>query len=67
MAYGGKWTLLWPLKFEESINLLQSAVKRSFTHKAPQIWNTLPTNIRESDSLSSFKKCLKTHLFADYC
>ena len=47
--------------------LLQSAVKRSFTHKAPQIWNTLPTNIRESDSLSSFKKCLKTHLFADYC
>ena len=47
--------------------LLQSAVKRSFTHKAPKIWNTLPTNIRESDSLSSFKKCLKTHLFAGYC
>ena len=36
--------------------LLQSAVKRSFTHKAPQIWNALPTNIRECDSLSSFKK-----------
>ena len=47
--------------------LMQSAIKRSFTHKAPQIWNTLPTNIRESDSLSSFKKCLKTHLFAGYC
>ena len=42
-------------------------IKRSFTHKAPQIWNTLPTNIRESDSSSSFKKCLKTHLFAGYC
>ena len=47
--------------------LLQSTIKRSFTHKAPQICNTLPTNIRESDSLSSFKKCLKTHLLADYC
>ena len=47
--------------------LLQSAIKRSFTYKAPHIWNTLPTNIRENDSLSSFKKCLKTHLFAGYC
>ena len=32
----------------------------------PKLWNSLPVHIRTSDSLSSFKSLLKTHLFCDY-
>ena len=43
--------------------LLKSAESRSFTFSAPNIWNSLPKTIRESPSLSAFKKLLKTHLY----
>ena len=36
---------------------------RSFSVAAPTLWNSLPVNLRLSDSLTSFKKNLKTHLF----
>ena len=36
---------------------------RSFHHCAPRLWNNLPVHIRLSNSLSGFKKVLKTHLF----
>jgi hypothetical protein len=36
---------------------------RSFAKAAPTLWNALPLVIRESDSLDSFKACLKTYLF----
>ena len=49
-----------------SYKTLKSSDDRSFVQKAPHIWNTLPTNIRESTSLSTFKKSLKTHLFSCY-
>ena len=42
---------------------LKSAGNRSFHFQAAKIWNSLPTNVRSSPSLSSFKKNLKTHLF----
>ena len=32
---------------------------------APRIWNDLPYDVRSAKSLSSFKKKLKTHLFAE--
>ncbi|KAI2655645.1 RNA-directed DNA polymerase from mobile element jockey [Labeo rohita] len=37
---------------------------RAFSHLAPKLWNSLPDNIRGSDTLSLFKSRLKTHLFS---
>ena len=36
---------------------------RSFHYLAPQIWNALPSTIRNSPNLSVFKARLKTHFF----
>jgi hypothetical protein len=36
---------------------------RSFTSSAPTVWNTLPSAIRDSHSLTVFKQRLKSHLF----
>ena len=36
---------------------------RSFAYVAPQLWNSLPLNVRNCDSISVFKKRLKTFLF----
>lgn len=52
-------------------NLLAPTVKskhrtlgdRAFAIAAPTLWNTLPLQIRNSDSLQTFKNLLKTHLF----
>ena len=38
--------------------------RRAFSSDAPQIWNHIPTAIRFSASLDSFKRLLKTHYFA---
>jgi hypothetical protein len=37
---------------------------RSFAHAAPQLWNSLPLNVRNCDNISVFKKRLKTFLFS---
>ena len=37
---------------------------RAFRVAGPKLWNELPTHIRESQSVSTFKKLLKTHLFS---
>ena len=42
---------------------LKTSGERSFSFIAPKIWNKLPRNIRESPTLSTFKKNLKTYLF----
>ncbi len=36
---------------------------RTFSYLAPKLWNSLPDNVRGSDTLSLFKSRLKTHLF----
>ena len=36
---------------------------RTFSIKAPRLWNDLPLEIRLSDSVDSFKRRLKTYLF----
>jgi len=36
---------------------------RAFRVSAPKVWNTLPLHIRQSQSLSTFKRHLKTHYF----
>ena len=38
--------------------------RRAFSSAAPQIWNHIPTAIRGSQSLDSFKRHIKTHYFA---
>ena len=40
--------------------------ERSFSYAAPSIWNSLPLSIRSSNSDSSFRSSLKTHLFKLY-
>ncbi len=42
---------------------LRTLGDRAFAIAAPTLWNSLPLAIRNSDSLSSFKSTLKTHLF----
>jgi len=38
---------------------------RSFAAAGPRVWNSLPTQLRESDifTLGQFRRALKTHLF----
>ena len=36
----------------------------SFSHYAPTLWNSFPLHVRNSPSVASFRKHLKTHLFS---
>ena len=38
---------------------------RAFAHSAPRLYNKLPTNIKESENIATFKKKMKTYLFND--
>ncbi len=40
---------------------------RTFSYLAPKLWNSLPDNVRGSDTLFLFKSRLKTHLFSQAC
>ncbi|KAF4081701.1 hypothetical protein AMELA_G00164220 [Ameiurus melas] len=42
------------------------SLSRTFTHTVPQWWNALPISIRTAESLTIFKKQLKTHLFCEH-
>jgi len=37
--------------------------RRAFQYSAPTVWNSLPENVTESETVSTFKKKLKTFLF----
>ena len=39
--------------------------RRAFGRKAAEEWNNLPIHLRHKDSIESFKKDLKTHLFVE--
>ncbi|KAK7110298.1 hypothetical protein V1264_014194 [Littorina saxatilis] len=39
---------------------------RTFSYYGPQLWNSLPFQLRYSPSISSFKSNLKTHLFQQH-
>ena len=39
---------------------------RAFAISGPLMWNSLPTVVRNSSTLSNFKSALKSHLFTDY-
>lgn len=36
----------------------------AFSHAAPVLWNSLPQELQNQTNLTSFKTCLKTHLFS---
>ncbi|XP_053536545.1 uncharacterized protein LOC128632878 [Ictalurus punctatus] len=36
---------------------------RAFPYRSPQLWNSLPISVRDSDTVSVFKSRLKTYLF----
>ena len=40
---------------------------RAFSFVAPKLWNSLPNNARNTVSLDTFAKSLKTHLFQKFC
>ena len=42
---------------------LWSAANKAFSLAAPALWNQLPIAIRSSNSLNTFKKALKSHLY----
>lgn len=37
--------------------------QRSFKQAAPELWNSLPSHMRNIENTSTFKRALKTHLF----
>ncbi|KAK3532718.1 hypothetical protein QTP86_028089 [Hemibagrus guttatus] len=37
---------------------------RAFSYLAPKLWNSLPDSVRGSDTVSQFKRRLKTYLFS---
>ena len=39
---------------------------RAFAVSAPRLWNALPADLRNSDSLNTFKRGLKTYFFAQH-
>ncbi|KAI5106874.1 hypothetical protein C0J45_2512, partial [Silurus meridionalis] len=41
-----------------------TARDRSFSYKAPHLWNSLSISVQDSDTVSVFKSRLKTHLFS---
>ena len=45
------------------LKTLKTLGNRSFALAAPTLWNGLPVEIRHAESVSSFKRLLKTHLF----
>ena len=51
------------LQEQNTINWLQTASNRTFSITAPHIWNSLAISIRNSPSLSIFRKSLKHNLF----
>jgi len=42
---------------------LSNCGRRAFSHAGPYYWNFLPYNVRNSVSITSFKRTLKTFLF----
>ena len=46
---------------------LKTAGEKAFDYQAAKAWNSLPSEVRQSKSIQSFKKNLKTHLFRRNC
>ena len=49
--------------FDRRVHKSIKHFSNSFSHYAPVLWNSFPFQIRNSLSVTSFRKHLKTHLF----
>ena len=50
-------------RLNEPVVSRSAVVKRSFEYSAPRLFNMLPIEIRQTNTVKSFKKSLKTYLF----
>ena len=44
---------------------MKTAGERSFSFLAPSVWNSLPSSLRDSPTMSVFRTQLKTYLFRE--
>ena len=51
---------------KKNIPKLKCYGERAFTFAAPDVWNSIPDHVKNSPSIDSFKKNLKTYLFTLY-
>ena len=49
--------------FDHKVHKSIEYFSNSFSHYTPVLWNSFPFEIRNSPSVASFRKHLKTHLF----
>ena len=49
--------------FDRKVHKSVKHFSNSFSHYAPVLWNSFPFQIKNSPSVTSFRKHLKTHLF----
>lgn len=54
------------ITLEEPFNRCRTFGDRAFSYTGPHYWNSLPSFIRQADTLGVFKSRLKTHLFRKY-
>ena len=50
--------------FDHRVHKSIKHFSNSFSHYAPALWNSFPLHVRNSPSVASFRKHLKTHLFS---
>ena len=50
--------------FDRRVHKSIKHFSNSFSHYAPALWNSFPFHVRNSPSVASFTKHLKTHLFS---
>ena len=50
--------------FDRRVHKSIKHFSNSFSHYAPALWNSFPLHVRNSPSIASFRKHLKTHLFS---
>ena len=50
--------------FDRRVHKSIKHFSNSFCHYAPVLWNSFPFHVRNSPSVPSFRKHLKTHLFS---
>ena len=52
-----------PCRLSVPLTKLKTMGDKAFSFSAPKLWNSLPSHLKEVESLDSFKSKLKTYLF----
>ena len=56
--------ILYTVDYDRKVHTSFQQLNFSFAYSAPRLWKDFPLELRLSDSLSTFRKKLETHLFA---